>query len=112
MRRIAVDLSQSTCAVAEEARPAYIDFKAKTPKTNDNGEVLSSLRVLVHSTDEISVIQVSVPTQALSNNLKVGDPINVSGLVANPGLSKTGALVTYWDAGRVELAAKSAKAAA
>jgi hypothetical protein len=111
MRRLAVDLSKSTCAVAEEPR-RLTDYNTKQPKTNDNGETLSGLKILVQSASEMSIINVTVPTSAVPERLQINEPVTITGLVGSPSVDKANRPVVYFDAEKIESVAKSTTKAA
>ena len=107
MRRLPIDISSMSFTVAEEPRPA-VDFETKVRKTNENGELLSSLNVLVTSPSEISIIPVKVPS--VPDGLQLNDPVKLVGLSATAWVNGTRASFAF-SAERIEPIAK-AKAAA
>ena len=106
MRRLPIDTSGISFAVAEQPRPQS-DFDTKRPKVNDNGEQLFSVNLLAKSAEGISIITVKV--YGLVERLAVEEPVKVTGLVAMPWAGSKGSGVSF-TAARVEPVAR-AKAA-
>ena len=102
MRRLPIDTTAITFAVAEEPR-RLSDFDTKQPKVNESGEQLFSVSLLATSAVELAIIAVKVP--GLVEKLAVGEPVKVSGLVALPWSNSKGSGVSF-SATRIEPAAK------
>jgi hypothetical protein len=102
VRRLPIDTSAITFAVAEEPR-RLSDFETKQPKVNENGEQLFSVSLLATSMVELAIISVKVP--GLVAKLGVGEPVKVTDLVAMPWSGSKGAGVSF-SASQVEPVAK------
>ncbi len=102
MRRLPIDTSAISFAVAQEPRPQS-DYDTKRPIVNDNGEQLFCVGLLATSTAELAIIVVKV--FGLVGNLAVGDPVKVTELVAMPWSNSKGSGVSF-SAARIEPAAK------
>ena len=98
MRRLPIDTSAITFAVAEEPR-RLSDFETKQPKVNENGEQLFSVSLLATSAVELAIISVKVP--GLVEKLGVGEPVKVVDLVALPWSNSKGSGVSF-SASRIE----------
>jgi hypothetical protein len=93
------------CALAPEP---VIDFETRRPKADENGEPLYVIQLLAmgdSSADLLAFKAPRVPTQAI----RQGDPVKVTGLVAQPWTMNDRAGVAF-RATRIEPAVPAAKA--
>ncbi len=102
MRRLPIDTTAITFAVAEEPRPLS-DFDTKQPRINKSGEQLFAVSLLATSKAELAIIAVKV--YGLVEKLGVGEPVKVTELVAMPWSNSKGSGVSF-TATRIEPAAK------
>jgi hypothetical protein len=93
------------CALAPEP---VVDFETRRPKTDENGEPLYVVQLLVMGDDSADLIAVKVPG-VLSSGIRQGHPVKVHGLVAQPWSMNDRSGVAF-RAARVEPAVSQAKA--
>jgi hypothetical protein len=93
------------CAMAPEP---VVDFETRRPKADDNGEPLYLVQLLVMGEDSADLIAVKVPG-VLSQAIRQGAPVKVTGLVAQPWTMADRSGVSF-RAARIEPATAAAKA--
>lgn len=93
MQRIPVDSTVLKFHTASEVTPA-LDFETRQQRTDETGRPLWQVQLLV--TDEagmsIERVRLAAPTAPV---LKVGQPVEVSGLLARPYVNGTRAALSF-----------------
>lgn len=77
---LSIDTSAMKFLCAAEPEPV-LDFETKTPKTDEHGQPLTSVRLVVISQSGADVITVKLPG---TPTVSVGEQVSVSALVAIP----------------------------
>ena len=105
--KLPVDTSAIAFLCAVEAEPV-VDFETKRPRADENGEPLYVIQLLAMGEDSADLIAVKVPG-VLSQGIRQGAPVKVSGLVAQPWTMADRSGVSF-RAARIEPAMAAAKA--
>ena len=105
--KLAIDTSAIAflCAMAPEP---LVDFEAKRPRADENGEPLYVIELLAMGEDSADLLAVKVPGQP-SQAIRQGAPVKVTGLVAQPWTMNDRAGVAF-RAARIEPVVAQAKA--
>ena len=104
--KLPVDTSAIAFLCAVEAEPV-VDFETKRPRADENGEPLYLVQLIALGEGEAEILAVKVA--GLPSGLRQGQPVKVTGLVAQPWSMNDRAGVAF-RAARIEPVVAQAKA--
>lgn len=84
MRQIPVDTSNATVMVAKGPQPKVKDRRTGEIATDVNGTTLMIVEVMFSTPDEVEILKLTVPQPGVSDDLTMGTPVALTGLVAAP----------------------------
>ncbi|MDT0476736.1 hypothetical protein RM863_31885 [Streptomyces sp. DSM 41014] len=84
MRQIPVDTSNATVMVAKPPQPKVKDRRTGEIATDVNGVTLMIVEVMFSTPDEVEILKLTVPQPGVSDELAMGTPVALTGLVASP----------------------------
>jgi hypothetical protein len=103
--KLPVDTSSMSFICATSPSPV-VDFESRRPKTDENGQPLYVVQLVVLSEGTSEIIAVKVPSRP-SSTIRPGLPVHVVGLMAQPWTLADRSGVEFW-AARIEPAMPAA----
>ncbi|MGW3513430.1 SCO3933 family regulatory protein [Streptomyces sp. NPDC000994] len=83
MRQIPVDTSAATVMVAKAPQPKVKDRRTGEIATDKDGVTLMTVEVMFSTPDEVEILKLTVPQPGVSEDLVMGTPVALTGLVAS-----------------------------
>ncbi|MGW8330960.1 SCO3933 family regulatory protein [Streptomyces sp. NPDC055897] len=85
MRQIPVDTSAATVMVAKAPQPKVKDRRTGELAVDaETGAALMTVDVMFAANDEVEILSVTIPKPGLSDDLAMGTPVALTGLIARP----------------------------
>ncbi|MGW5124793.1 SCO3933 family regulatory protein [Streptomyces sp. NPDC004069] len=85
MRQIPVDTSDATAMVAQAPEPKIRDRRTGEVATDaETGATLMTVSVMFALRGEVEILNVTVPETGISDELPMGTPVALTGLIARP----------------------------
>ncbi len=85
MRQIPVDTSAATVMVAQPPQPKVKDRRTgERAMDAETGAALSTVDVMFAANGEVEILSVTVPESGISDELTMGTPVVLTGLIARP----------------------------
>ncbi|MFF4758842.1 hypothetical protein [Streptomyces sp. NPDC001292] len=85
MRQIPVDTSAATVMVAQPPQPKVKDRRTgERAMDAETGAALSTVDVMFAANGAVEILSVTVPESGVSEDLTMGTPVALTGLVARP----------------------------
>ncbi|MET8028468.1 SCO3933 family regulatory protein [Streptomyces avermitilis] len=85
MRQIPVETSGATVMVAKAPQPKVKDRRTGEIATDmETGAKLMTVDVMFAANDEVEILSVTVPESGVSDELAMGTPVVLTGLIARP----------------------------
>ncbi|MFI8072182.1 hypothetical protein ACIF85_25830 [Streptomyces sp. NPDC086033] len=83
MRQIPVDTSNATVMVAKAPQPKVKDRRTGEIAIDKDGVTLMTVEVMFSTPDEVEILKLTVPQPGVSEDLAMGTPVALTGLVAS-----------------------------
>ncbi|QEU95158.1 hypothetical protein [Streptomyces kanamyceticus] len=83
MRQIPVDTTAATVMVAKAPQPKVKDRRTGEIATDADGVTQMTVEVMFSANDEVEILKVTVPQPGISDDLVMGAPVALTGLVAS-----------------------------
>lgn len=85
MRQIPVDTSTATVMVAKAPQPKVKDRRTgELAQDIETGAQLMTVDVMFAANDAVEILSVTVPQPGISDELAMGTPVALTGLIARP----------------------------
>ncbi|MEV7245437.1 hypothetical protein AB0N92_29930 [Streptomyces sp. NPDC093248] len=84
MRQIPVDIANATVMVAKTPQPKVKDRRTGEVALDKDGATLMVVEVMFSTPDEVEILKLTVPQSGVSEDLAMGTPVVLTGLVASP----------------------------
>ncbi|MEV0688763.1 hypothetical protein [Streptomyces sp. NPDC050388] len=85
MRQIPVDTSAATVMVAQPPQPKVKDRRTgERAMDAETGAALSTVDVMFAANGAVEILSVTVPESGVSEDLTMGTPVALTGLIARP----------------------------
>ncbi|GAB2830768.1 hypothetical protein GCM10027073_68880 [Streptomyces chlorus] len=85
MRQIPVDTSAATVMVAQPPQPKVKDRRTgERAMDTETGAALSTVDVMFAANGAVEILSVTVPESGISEDLVMGTPVALTGLIARP----------------------------
>ncbi|MET9893694.1 hypothetical protein ABZZ47_26480 [Streptomyces sp. NPDC006465] len=83
MRQIPVDTTNATVMVAKAPQPKIKDRRTGEIAVDKDGVTLMTVEVMFSTPDEVEILKLTVPEPGVSEDLVMGTPVALTGLVAS-----------------------------
>ncbi|MGW6962263.1 SCO3933 family regulatory protein [Streptomyces chartreusis] len=83
MRQIPVDTTNATVMVAKPPQPKVKDRRTGEIALDKDGVTLMTVEVMFSTPDEVEILKLTVPRPGVSEELTMGTPVALTGLVAS-----------------------------
>ncbi|MCX5089990.1 hypothetical protein OOK36_13960 [Streptomyces sp. NBC_00365] len=85
MRQIPVDTTNATVMVAKAPQPKIKDRRSGEIATDmETGATLMTVDVMFAANNEVEILSITVPETGVSDELAMGTPVALTGLIARP----------------------------